>query len=105
MSTDVIPQQPVVPADISEDNILRVKASSSASKLASAISHALYEERKVVLRAIGAGAVNQAVKAIAIAGSFVASAGLVIACRPGFTTVVLPDATISAMVLYVFVVD
>jgi stage V sporulation protein S len=86
---------------IAEEAVLRVKATSNANSLASAISHALYDGKKVVLRAIGAGAVNQAVKAIAIAQGFVGMRGLTLWTRPGFTTVTVPDGDISAIVLRV----
>jgi stage V sporulation protein S len=88
----------------SNEAVLRVKSSSSAASLASAISHAVYDGKRVTLRAIGAGAVNQAVKAIAIANSFVAPRGIVLDCRPGFTTVNTPDAgEISALLLRILV--
>lgn len=85
------------------ETVLRVKSSSSAASLASAISHAVYDGKRVTLRAIGAGAVNQAVKAIAIANSFVAPRGIVLDCRPGFTTVTMPDGDISALLLRILV--
>ena len=86
-----------------DEAILRVKSSSSASSLASAISHAVYDGKKVTLRAIGAGAVNQAVKAIAIAQSFVGPRALTLYCKPGFTTVTMKDnEKISAMVFKVY---
>jgi stage V sporulation protein S len=88
----------------SNEAVLRVKSSSSAASLASAISHAVYDGKRVTLRAIGAGAVNQAMKAIAIANSFVAPRGIVLDCRPGFTTVTTQDAgDISALLLRIFV--
>jgi stage V sporulation protein S len=74
-----------------EDTVLRVKGDSSATSLASAISHGIYDGKKVVLRAIGAGAVNQAVKAVAIAQSYVGARGLTLSMRPGFTDVYMPD--------------
>jgi stage V sporulation protein S len=70
------------------DCVLRVKASSPPSNVASAIAHAVYDDQKVVLRAIGAGAVNQAAKAIAIARSYVAQRGIDLSCRPGFASTV-----------------
>lgn len=86
-----------------DEGLLRVKSSSSASRLASAISHAIYDSKPVILRAIGAGAVNQAVKAIAIAQGFVGPRGLTLNCRPGFTTVTMGDGQeISAITLRVF---
>jgi stage V sporulation protein S len=88
----------------SNEVILRVKSSSSAASVASAVSHAVYDGKRVTLRAIGAGAVNQAVKAIAIANSFVAPRGIVLDTRPGFTTVNTPDAgEISAILLRILV--
>jgi stage V sporulation protein SpoVS len=48
--------------------------------------------------------VNQGVKAIAIANSFVAPRGIVLDTRPGFTTVNTPDAgEISAILLRILV--
>lgn len=88
--------------DDSPDKILRVSAGSSATSLAAAISHAIYDGKPVVLRAIGAGAVNQGVKAVAIAQGFVAPRGISLLMRPGFTTVKLDDAEVSAITLRVF---
>jgi stage V sporulation protein S len=85
----------------SKDTILRVKSGSSAPALASAISHGVYDGKQVVLRAIGAGAVNQAAKAMAIAQSFVGPRGISLVFRPGFTTVTMPDGEITALVFRV----
>jgi stage V sporulation protein S len=93
----------IKPEITDNEMILRVKNSSSAPKLAAAISHGVYDSKKVVLRAVGAGAVNQAVKAIAIAQSYVGQRGLVLSCRPGFVTVQMPDREVSGIVFYVFV--
>lgn len=87
-----------------EEHVLRVKPSANPQKLASAVAHACYEHKRVVLRAIGAGAVNQAVKACAIARGFVAPRGLDLAIRPGFTTVTMGDGDeVSAITLLVLV--
>lgn len=80
-----------------------MKASSNAQALASALSHAVYDSRPVTLRAIGAGAVNQAIKAIAIARGYVAPRGIDLSCRPGFTTVTMTDGDVSAVTLKVIV--
>jgi len=86
-----------------EERVLRVKNNSSANSLASAISHGVYDGQEVLLRAIGAGAVNQAVKAIAIARGFVASRAIDLHCIPGFDTVPgRNDEPISAIVFKVF---
>jgi stage V sporulation protein S len=83
--------------------ILRVSTSSSARSLAAIISHGVYDGKKVVMRAVGAGAVNQAVKAAAIAQGYVGPRSITLMLRPGFTTVTMPDGKeVSAMVLKVF---
>lgn len=81
-----------------EEQYLRVSAGSNPQSVASAIAHALYETRAVKLRAVGASAVNQAVKAIAIARGYTAPRGLDLTCKPGFTTIDSRDGQISAIV-------
>jgi stage V sporulation protein S len=86
-----------------EDTILRVRGGTSAHQLGAAISHGIYDGRKLVLRAIGAGAVNQAVKAVAIAQSYVGPRGKVLSIRPGFDSVEMPDGEkTTAIVLRIF---
>lgn len=85
----------------SEEPFLRVSAGSNPQSVASAIAHAIYENRSVKLRAVGAGAVNQAVKALAIARGYVAPRGLDLTCKPGFTTIESRDGDISAIVFAV----
>jgi stage V sporulation protein S len=81
-----------------EENILRVSAGSNPQAVASAIAHSVYETRNCKIRAVGAGAVNQAVKAIAIARGYTAPRGIDLACIPGFATIESHDGTISAIV-------
>ena len=81
-----------------EEPFLRVSAGSNPQSVASAIAHALYEKKEVKLRAVGAGAVNQAVKAMAIARGYVAPRGMDLICKPGFTTIESRDGEISAIV-------
>jgi stage V sporulation protein S len=85
-----------------EDDVLRVSGGTSAHDLAAAISHGIYDGKRPVLRAIGAGAVNQAVKGVAIAQSFVGSRGLVLSIRPGFQEVQMKDGTTTAIVMRIF---
>lgn len=82
---------------------LRVASRTAVTELAQAISHALYDNKKVVLRAVGAGAVNQAVKGIIQAQQYTAARGLVLATRPGFHTITMDGEERSAIVLHVFV--
>lgn len=91
---------PVTPEPIpsSEEPFLRVSAGSNPQSVASAIAHALYDNHTVKVRAIGAGAVNQATKAMAIARGYVAPRGMDLTCKPGFATVASRDGDISSIV-------
>lgn len=84
-----------------DDQILRVSASSNPQSVASAIAHSIYENRSCKIRAVGAGAVNQAVKAIAIARGYTAPRGLDLMCIPGFASIESHDGQISAIVFTV----
>lgn len=84
-----------------DDNVLRVSAGSNPQALASAIAHSIYENRSCKVRAVGAGAVNQAVKAIAIARGYTAPRGLDLTCVPGFASIKSHDGDISAIVFAV----
>lgn len=88
-----------------EESILRVSGSSNPQSVASAIAHAIYESKEVKLRAVGAGAVNQSVKAIAIARGYTAPRGIDLVCVPGFQSVDSDGDTISAIVFKVFSVN
>lgn len=81
--------------------LLKVSGRSNAHSLASALAHSIYEGRRPKVRAIGAGAVNQAVKALAIAAGFVASRGIQVSFRPGFDTVWVKGESMTAIVFYV----
>lgn len=84
------------------EDFLRVSASSNPKSLAAAIAHAIYEApHKVKLRAVGAGAVNQATKAIAIARGYAATRGLDLISKPGFESIQSHDGKVSAIVLFV----
>lgn len=86
-----------------DEVILKVSGSSSVTALASAVSHGIYEGKKMTLRAIGAASVNQAMKAVAIAAHHVGPRGMVLSVRPGFADVSMPDGTVTAMVFRVLV--
>lgn len=84
-----------------EEPFLRVSSGSNPQSLASAIAHAIYDNRTVKLRAVGAGAVNQAVKALAISRGYVAPRGMDLTFKVGFTTIESRDGEISAIVFTV----
>ncbi len=67
--------------------ILKVSSSSRTSAVAGAIAGVVREHHRAEVQAIGAGAVNQAVKAIAIARGYLLEDGIDIVCIPEFTTV------------------
>ncbi|MCD6363786.1 MAG: stage V sporulation protein S [Synergistetes bacterium] len=67
--------------------VLKVSAQSRPKSVAGALAAVLREKGCAELQAIGAGAVNQAVKAIAIARGYVAPNGIDIVCIPAFTKV------------------
>lgn len=86
------------------DYILKVKASSVPHSVASAIAHGIYDGKSVVARCIGAGAVNQAVKATAIARGWVAERGRNLVVVPGFQDLETDKGTVSAIVLLMQVI-
>jgi stage V sporulation protein S len=67
-----------------EINVLKVSSKSIPSTVAGAIAGLVRENAIIELDAIGAGAVNQAIKSIAIARGFVASSGYNLVCIPAF---------------------
>lgn len=73
------------------DSIIRVGGSSDPQAVASSIANAFYDRPEVIVRAVGASAVNQSVKAIAIARGYVAPKGRDLVCRPGFTNIESDD--------------
>jgi stage V sporulation protein S len=70
-------------------DIIRVAAQSRSTAVAGAIAGVVRDHGRAEVQAIGAGAVNQAVKAAAIARGFLALDGLEVVCIPTFTDVVI----------------
>jgi stage V sporulation protein S len=67
--------------------VLKVSAKSSPKSVAGALAAVIREKKFVEIQAIGAGAVNQAIKAIAIARGYVAPNGINLICIPAFSEV------------------
>ncbi|MGC8716434.1 MAG: stage V sporulation protein S [bacterium] len=76
---------------------LKVSAKSNPNSVAGALAGVIREEGSVEMQAIGAGAVNQAVKAIAIARGFLAPSGLEVICIPAFVNVVIDNEERTAI--------
>ncbi len=81
--------------------ILKVSAKSSPNLVAGAIAGVIREFGEVEVQAIGAGAVNQAVKAIAVASTFLTDDQIDISCKPYFAEVSVNDEQRTAMKLIV----
>lgn len=79
------------------NEILKISSKSNPNSVAGAIVGVLNEKEKVEMQAVGAGAVNQAVKAIAIARGFVAPSGIDLICVPAFSTVNIEAEDRTAM--------
>ena len=77
--------------------ILKVSARSRSTAVAGAIAGVIREKGRAEVQAIGAGAVNQAMKAIAIARSYLALDGIDIICIPAFTDVKIDDQERTAI--------
>jgi stage V sporulation protein S len=80
---------------------IKVSAGSRTSAVAGAIAGVIREHHRAEVQAIGAGAVNQAVKAIAIARGYLHEDGLDIICIPEFTTVSIEGKERTALRLAV----
>ncbi len=84
-----------------EMEILKVSAKSSPNSVAGALAGVLRERGGAEIQAIGAGALNQAVKAVAIARGFVAPSGVDLICIPAFTDIVIDGEERTAIKLIV----
>lgn len=81
--------------------VLKVSAKSSPNSVAGALAGVIRERGAAEIQAIGAGAINQAVKAIAIARGFVAPSGIDLVCVPAFTDVIIDGEERTAIKLIV----
>lgn len=68
-------------------SVLKVSAKSNPNSVAGALAAVLRERDFAELQAVGAGAINQAVKAVAIARSYLKSGQIDLACVPSFIDV------------------
>ncbi|MCX7904846.1 MULTISPECIES: stage V sporulation protein S [unclassified Caloramator] len=69
--------------------VLKVSAKSNPNSVAGALAGVIREKGSAEIQAIGAGAINQAVKAVAIARGFVAPSGIDLVCIPAFTDIII----------------
>ena len=85
--------------------VLKVSSNSNPNKVAGAIAGAISKAGKVEIQAIGAGAVNQAVKAVAIARRFMEEKGQDIYMVPGFVDVLIEGQKRTGISLKIFLVE
>jgi stage V sporulation protein S len=78
-------------------DIIKVSATSQTTAVAGAIAGVIREHGTVSVQAIGASAVNQAVKSIAIARSYLQADNLDIICAPAFVDVEIGDLVRTAI--------
>jgi stage V sporulation protein S len=82
-------------------SVLKVSSKSNPNSVAGALAGVIREAGKAEMQTIGAGALNQAVKALAIARGFVAPSGIDLICIPAFADVVIDGEERTAIKLIV----
>ena len=77
--------------------MIKVSANSRTSAVAGAIAGVIREHKRAEVQAIGAGAVNQAVKALVLATGYLRSDGIDVCCVPEFVDVEIDDKVRTAI--------
>ncbi len=85
----------------SNAEVLKVSTRSRPSAVAGAIAGVIRESGIAEVQSIGAGATNQAIKAVAIARSYLAEEGIDIYCVPSFIDVEIDDEERTAIKLVI----
>ena len=80
---------------------LKVSSKSNPNSVAGALVAVIREQGYVEMQAVGAGAINQAIKAVAIARGFVAPSGMDLVCAPAFADITIAGEDRTAMKLLV----
>jgi stage V sporulation protein S len=78
-------------------DIIKVKAVSRTAAVAGAIAGVIREQKRAEVQAIGAGAVNQAVKALVLAKNFLSQEGVELVCIPEFVNIEIDDKVRTAI--------
>ena len=81
--------------------MLKVSSKSNPSKVAGAIANMFRENKTVEIQTIGAGSLNQAIKAIAIARGFVAPSGDNLFVVPAFNDIIINGEPKTAIKLII----
>lgn len=80
---------------------LKVSSKSNPNSVAGALANAFRTNGKVEIQAVGAGALNQAIKAVAIARGFLAPSGKNIVCIPAFADISIEGEERTAIKLII----
>ncbi len=82
-------------------DIIKVKANSRTAAVAGAIAGVVREHKRAEVQAIGAGAVNQAIKALVLAKGYLAEDGISVVAIPEFVDVDIEGKVRTAIKLTV----
>jgi stage V sporulation protein S len=82
-------------------NLIKVSSTSRTSAVAGAIAGVVRQHQRAEVQAIGAGAVNQAVKALALATGYLRLDGIHVSCVPEFVEATIEDKVRTAVKLVV----
>ena len=80
---------------------LKVSSKSNPSSVAGALANVFREKGNVEIQAVGAGALNQAIKAVAIARGFMAPSGKNLVCIPAFSDIIIDGEERTAIKLII----
>lgn len=78
-------------------DLIKVSANSRTSAVAGAIAGVVREYKRAEVQAIGAGAVNQAIKALVLALGYLKNDGIEVVCLPEFADVTIDDKVRTAI--------
>ena len=82
-------------------DMIKVSANSRTSAVAGAIAGVIREHHRAEVQAIGAGAVNQAVKALVLATGYLRNDGIHVSVVPEFADVTIEDQVRTAIKLVI----
>jgi stage V sporulation protein S len=82
-------------------DMIKVSANSRTSAVAGAIAGVIREHKRAEVQAIGAGAVNQAVKALVLATGYLREDGIDVCCVPEFVDVEIDEKVRTAVKIVV----
>ena len=78
-------------------DVIKVSANSRTSAVAGAIAGVVRDHKRAEVQAIGAGAVNQAIKALVLAMGYLREDGIHVVCIPEFADVTIDDKVRTAI--------